>query len=236
MGGMGRGSRLVLCEPGANYKSRFLLPNRIWHIHSKYLRLCDLLWYRSIDIASGAYSKQIGTLCIITNGTYIPRQSILEVLRDLPCKVMVRVDNYGKYSNKYEEVVFALKASGVPVDERNYNDAEQYLDGWVDLGDFEYKGYSSEQLDAVFRNCRMPDDCSILWDGKLYNCQYCVSGSKLGKIGMPKREIVDLFDNTTITQKRAAVRSWRDEPFAGCAYCNGFNTLTSPRIPAAEQL
>ena len=189
-----------------------------------------------IILASAKYKEQFGHMCIVTNGTYLPRQSIFNTLQNLSCKVFVRVDHYGILSRKYDEVISTLKRFGIPLDERNYNETEQYFDGWVDLGGYEYRSYSEEQLNGVFRRCRMPDDCSVLWDGKLYNCQYCVSGLKLDKIQMAQREIVDLFDETTIQQKKETIKAWRDTPFIGCAYCYGFDPKTSPRIPAAEQM
>lgn len=187
-------------------------------------------------IAASKYKAYFGYLCVITNGSYMPRASILDTLSGLDCKTLIRVDNYGKLSGMYEEVIHAMKSKGITIDERNYNENEQFMGGWVDLGDYEHKNYSDVQLRDVFAKCRMPDDCAVLWDGKLYNCQYCVSGLMLGKIEMAEREIVDLFDDSTVLQRRNTIKAWRNEPFIGCSYCNGFEPGVSPRIPAAEQM
>ena len=190
------------------------------------------------EIITGAakYCNQFDVMRIVTNGTYIPNKSILNTISSLPCDVFVRVDDYGKLSGKKQEIVSALKEYGIKTDLRPYNEEEQAFGGWIDLGEYKYKNYSKEQLKDVFRRCKMPLDCSVLWDGRLYNCPYCISGFKLGKIPMARREYVDLFDDTTIEDKRALIKAWKDEPFDGCAYCNGYDPEASPRIPAAEQL
>jgi hypothetical protein len=187
--------------------------------------------------AAAQYRDQYKYLCLVTNGTYVPRESILKLLRDLPCDTLVRVDDYGKLSGKAKEVVSALEAYSIPVDHRGYNEDSQFYGGWIDLGDWTDKKYTPEQLEQVFRSCRMPQDCHQLWDGKLINCPYCCTGFNLNRIPIAERDYVDLFDeSTTIEQKRAAVASWEKAPFLGCKYCNGYDPENSPRIPAAEQI
>ena len=73
---------------------------------------------------------------VITNGTYIPKQSILDTMRQLPYPFMVRVDNYGQFSTKYDEVVAVLKQNQIKEDERTYTGVEQAFGGGVIYGEY----------------------------------------------------------------------------------------------------
>jgi hypothetical protein len=182
------------------------------------------------------FNRSYKYLCIVTNGTYMPKQSVMRTLASLPCDKLVRVDNYGALSRKADEVAARFTELGVPVDHRQYSGDMQFYGGWIDLGDWTDKCYTLDELVEVFRSCRMPQDCHQLWDDMLINCPYCCTGYNLGRIGIENRDYVDLFDTTTtIEQKRAAVASWLDAPFYGCRFCNGYDPVNSPRIPAAEQ-
>lgn len=173
---------------------------------------------------------------VVTNGTYIPKQSIIETMKQLPYPIMVRVDNYGILSKRYDEVVDTLRINHIKIDERVYAGDNQAFGGWVDYGDYSYKNYSKEELKRVFFTCRNPDDCALLLDDKLTNCGFATVGYLLGKVSMPLREIVDLSSGESVDEMRKKIRAWRDEPFEACKYCNGFDPVNSPRIPAAEQL
>jgi hypothetical protein len=186
--------------------------------------------------ATEKYRDQFSYVCIVTNGTYVPRENILKALKDLPCDKLVRVDDYGDLSPKVRELVSALKDYGIPYDLRGYSEEEQFYGGWIDLGNWVHKDYSEDELEKVYRSCRMPQDCHQLWENKLINCPYCVTGWNLGRIPIGERDVVDLFDSTSIEEKRSVVEGWKDKPFVGCQYCNGYDPENSPRIPAAEQM
>ncbi len=173
---------------------------------------------------------------MITNGTYIPKQPIIETMRKLPYPLVVRVDNYGALSKKYDEVIRVLHTNGIKIDERMYSGEDQAFGGWVYYGDYSDKHYSNQELERIFRACRLPNDGAILMDDQLTNCCYATAGKLLGKVTMPQREIVTLSNGTSISELRRKIRAWRDDPFEACKYCNGFDPANSPRIPAAEQL
>lgn len=186
--------------------------------------------------ALAKYKAQFEYAIVITNGTYIPKASILETIMNLQYPMVVRIDDYGSLSKKYDELLSVLQAYDIKVDERVYTGEEQAFGGWVYYGDYTDKHYTDEQLKNVFCNCRLPDDGAILFDDMLTNCCYATAGQLLGKVLMKEREIVNLTGNQSIEEMRDAVKSWRDEPFEACKYCNGFDPENSSRIPAAEQL
>lgn len=66
---------------------------------------------------------------IITNGTYIPKKSIIDTMRQLQYPFVVRVDNYGPLSTKYNELVAILKENDIRLDERMYTGEDQSFGG-----------------------------------------------------------------------------------------------------------
>lgn len=186
--------------------------------------------------AVAKYSEQFDYAITITNGTYIPQQSLIDCMKGLPYPFTVRVDNYGKLSRKYDELISTLRANGIEVDERNYTGENQAYGGWIDYGGFDDRHYSDEELKKVFYNCRNPDDCGLLVNDVLTNCGYVTIADYLGKAKMKERDVVYLLGNQSVEEMRKKVLAWRDEPFEACKYCNGFDPVNSPRIPAAEQL
>jgi hypothetical protein len=182
------------------------------------------------------YSAQFDRVSVITNGSYVPKESMLKTFGELQCDKFIRVDDYGRLSPKVSEVVKKLKEYNIPVDLRSYNETEQAFGGWVDLGDFEDMGYSADELARVHDSCRVPDDCLCLWDGKLFNCTYSAAGMFLKKFEMRPEEYIDLWDDETIEQKRARIKNWNKVLLTGCAYCKGFDPENSPRVPAAIQI
>jgi hypothetical protein len=191
-------------------------------------------------VAAAAYDGRFDFLSIITNGSFVPKESILKTMSKLPFKTLIRVDDYGKLSSKRDELISALIKYNIPVDLRPYNEDEQFLGGWIPLGDsngnYEYKNYSEAELASLYSHCKMTDSCTQLWEGIHYNCPWVVCGYKLGVISIAERDYVDLLSNSSIEEKRAMISAWPNKPFLACQYCNGFDPKNSPRIPAAEQI
>jgi hypothetical protein len=190
-----------------------------------------------IILEATKYQEQFDHLMFITNGTYIPRASTIALLRTLPCKYVIRIDDYGRCSTQLNELLAVMEANGIPADVRLYNESEQYCGGWVDvIGSFEYKEYSEEQLEQVFRSCLNRVNCKFVWDGKLYGCGMHGAGCLLNKVRDTSDDSIDLLSDESMELKRAVVLTWGGRPYEGCKYCNGFDPDNSPRIPAAEQI
>jgi hypothetical protein len=192
-----------------------------------------------ILIAAAEYGNRFDALSVITNGSYIPKESILQTMSQLPCKTFVRVDDYGKLSSKRDELISVLKKYNIPVDSRAYNEEGQFLGGWIPLGDdnggYEHKNYSEAELVNVYKCCKMTDSCTLLWEGVHYNCPWVACGYRLGVISIEKSD-VDLLSDHSLDEKRAAILEWGNNPFLACQYCNGYDPENSPRVPAAEQI
>lgn len=180
------------------------------------------------------YKDKFDYAIIVTNGTYLPKTSILETIKEQSYPFVVRVDRY-EASTKVDEVLELIREYGLDGDERIYCGEDSFSGGWIYYGECVDRNYSDKELKRVFYNCRLPDDGIIMYEDKLTNCPYATAVYGLGKVTMPEREVVDLSVKQNIDEMRAKVRAWRDAPFEMCKYCNGFDPINGIRVPAGEQ-
>lgn len=110
------------------------------------------------------YSDKIDKFIITTNGTVLPREEILEVLKNN--NVILSVSNYSnkleKLKSKVERVVDTYKINNINHYVRNNIE-------WYDFGDLRIKNnMSEEELINHFDSCTAP--FRGLNDGKFYYC------------------------------------------------------------------
>jgi organic radical activating enzyme len=110
------------------------------------------------------YSDKIDKFIITTNGTVLPREEILEVLKN--SNVILSVSNYSnkleKLKSKVEKVVDTYKVNNINHYVRNNIE-------WYDFGDLRIKNNMSEEdLINHFDSCTAP--FRGLNDGKFYYC------------------------------------------------------------------
>ena len=183
------------------------------------------------------YKSQFEYAIIVTNGTYIPNQNLINTMKKLDYPLIVRVDNYGLHSIKYSELVAKLRQNNIQVDERQYTNDNQAFGGWIDLGDYTNKHYSPQQLQKVFYTCRLREGGLFLINDKLIFCCRAGYADLLGKVSLnAEYDFVDLLGDDDFETIRNKIVNGGNVPFEACKYCNGNDPVNSPRIPAAEQL
>jgi hypothetical protein len=191
-----------------------------------------------ILVAAAKYKGSFDTLSMVTNGSYIPKARILETIAALDCPMFVRIDEYGDLSKCAKDIVALLQQYGIKYDLRVYDGKDQFSGGWLDFGTLDDKGWSEKELLDVFMRC----ECGVskgeytIWDGRIYGCSRSPVAAKLTSFVVPEGDYVDLFDGTSVEQKRDKVRALYKKPLAICATCYGADRRTGKRIPAAEQL
>lgn len=187
--------------------------------------------------AASQYRDRFHHAIIATNGTYIPKDSIIETMKQLPYPLLIRIDNYGVVSGEADELMKRLISSGIKAEIRTYTGENQAFGGWVDFGDCADRHYTEEELRSVFDRCRYPDNGTYLINDKLTSCCHATMCYLTGEVSVTQhpRDVIDLFSES-IEEIRKRVRAWRDEPFEVCRYCNGFDPENGTRIPAGEQL
>jgi organic radical activating enzyme len=110
------------------------------------------------------YSDKIDKFIITTNGTVLPREEILEVLKNN--NVILSVSNY---SNKLEKLKSKVDRVLATYQENNINHYVRNNIEWYDFGDLRIKNnMSEEELINHFDSCTAP--FRGLNDGKFYYC------------------------------------------------------------------
>ncbi|WP_018212552.1 radical SAM protein [Desulfitobacterium hafniense] len=189
------------------------------------------------------YANRIDRFEIITNGTIVPSDKLIESLRPFGQKLNLLVDNYGFNKSLHAQEV-ADKFRLIPearVILRDYHSENMHCGGWVDYGISEHSIKKSESsAKRLFRKCSYPqklDFCTSMVDGKLYSCTQLRRLIDLGVIAPDPLEVFDLFDlNINDEDFRKRIMALYDvEYLSACAYCNGICD-DSLRYAAAEQI
>ena len=189
------------------------------------------------------YEDRIERLEIITNGTMIPSDELIDKLCAFKIKLNLLVDNYGPDKSVNAEAASEKfkKVEGANVVLRDYHSADMHCGGWVNYGISQNSvKKSTEEAKKLFAVCSYPqklDFCTSMVAGKLYSCTQLRRLIELGKIESDPSEVFDLFDpNQSDESIRERIKAlYTVDMLSACAYCNGICD-DSIRYPAAEQL
>ncbi len=107
---------------------------------------------------------------ITTNGTVIPKNEVLDVLKNP--KVTVRISRY-EVSSRIDELEETLFLNGVRFEEISEL-------SWIDSGDINSRGRSLEQLLDIYNRCPSSYYCKTVLEGKVFSCARAASMYDLG--------------------------------------------------------
>lgn len=170
-------------------------------------------------------NSAIHSIKIITNGTLIPKDKLIDVIKEYNNKIYFYISNYSANPElqsvvKYEKLFELLKKHNI-----KYQTMKDLR--WnVDLP-LEYKNYSEEKLKYIFKNCVMSSCLSIL-NNKLHICAKSASAHELGLVTVT--DYVDLLDVENL--KNNLINFYSKDLFDICHYCS----LSNESIMPAEQL
>jgi len=173
-------------------------------------------------------SGKILHIDVITNGTVLPPDRVLESLKHE--SVSVVINDYGKLSKRTNSLLDALKHLGI-----DFRVNKHWA--WADLGGFHSRNLSQEQLAELFAKCNF-NSCTELLDGNLHRCPRSSHGTKTGLVPEYPGDFIDILDlSVTNDVLKERVRTFfYDKPFIrACDHCNG-NTADSLTLTPAEQL
>lgn len=184
------------------------------------------------------YTDQFDRIILMTNGTLVPDDSVLEVMAAHKDKIEVQISDYGPLSFSIKELVAELEKRNIPHVVKCFYGDMQHYGGWVDSGDFESRNYSPQALEAVFTQCWQIGMQNLhAYNGQLHNCIRSLFATDLGKITPGEEDYIDLRDETlSLDAKREIASKFNTKPLAACMVCNGFDSKNSIRYPAAEQI
>ena len=185
------------------------------------------------------YFDRMGMFEIITNGTIVPNERLLDALSGSN-KVVIMVDDYGcNLSTKVPQITDALNSAGIKHRVRIYHGENAHLGGWLDLSDVSYKQRPESATKRIYKKCQFTfgNNKNLIYhiDGKIYIC--CVNNKFLDFIPELSGEYVDLTDKSlTSDEIKKQILNLRDREYlSACEYCNG-NLVDAKRYAPAEQL
>lgn len=186
------------------------------------------------------YRDRIDIFGVITNGTIVPDQSVLDAAKHFGEKFHFLIDNYGStLSTKVEETAALLDEQNIRYILRNYTAEDPHCGGWVDFGDLSQKKLAPKEAEGLYAKCAYPQKLHFafdLVDGAMYPCGPSRRCKELG-ITDDYSEYVDLFDDTLTVedQRRKIVEIYQKSYLTACMYCNGMHD-DSQRFQPGEQL
>lgn len=167
-----------------------------------------------IDITKKLLSqRKIGFVEILTNGTCLPSDALLEQLSDE--RILVRISDYGISSKIISKFISKLEYYKILY--------QVYVEhNWHDYGLSNTPYCRSEsQLKDIFRTCSS-SDCYQIKNGKLYHCAYSGSIEELGYKGYPDIPAVNLLCGESTDSIRAKILNLTSLNYISiCDYCNG---------------
>jgi organic radical activating enzyme len=175
------------------------------------------------------YSDKIDKFIITTNGTALPREEILEVLKNN--NVILSLSNY---SNKLEKL--KSKVDRV-VDTYKINNINHYVRNnieWYDFGDLRIKNnMSEEELINHFDSCTAP--FRGLNDGKFYYCHLNTSAVLTKLFPLNDNDYVNLSDVSSEDLIKFDLGFTELGYITFCDNCNGCNTGIKIPVSYKEQ-
>jgi organic radical activating enzyme len=175
------------------------------------------------------YSDKIDKFIITTNGTVLPREEILEVLKNN--NVILSISNYSnkleKLKSKVERVVDTYKISNINHYVRNNIE-------WYDFGDLRIKNnMSEEELINHFDSCTAP--FRGLNDGKFYYCHLNTSAVLTKLFPLNDNDYVNLSDVSSEDLIKFDLGFTELGYITFCDNCNGCNTGIKIPVSYKEQ-
>ena len=185
------------------------------------------------------YSDRFVKLQIITNGTLVPSDKLIDVVKKIGNKFYsFFIDDYGpEISKKLPEIEKVLKDNDIPYFVRDYWTENAHCGGWADMGDARKEIHTLEEAQVIYEKCGVPKNgtCSMLTDKIWYPCDQVFRRLDLG-LDVDPNDYVDFDDGSTVEQQRNKIRKIYDNKCLNiCKFCNGMYE-GSVRVKAAVQL
>ncbi len=188
------------------------------------------------EVAS--YKNRIGKILLTTNGTLLPSDNLLEVLKNHRESVQVNISDYGPaLSAKVEQLVEILAADDIAYRVIPYHGEDMHFGGWLDFTDHTYKHQTEDDLIANARECGYRKDGNLaIRLGELYMCYRVARRVELGIVKKNELSYVDMYSDKSIIEKRQNIQDILNAPYTpACAYCVG-KRKEAKHYPAAAQL
>jgi hypothetical protein len=178
--------------------------------------------YKVLDKLA-SYGKKIREIDVITNGTIIPGEMVLNSLKKAGAIVML--SNYGELSRRNEELIRVFQDNKIKY--KKYRNQKWYKAHFIIDGE----NRSDEETERVFQDCNAK--CLSVMDGKFSRCAFLCHGEALRAFPYSPKNGVDLLkDDITLEDIYNIVNP--GNAFPGCRWCSGDPSIKE-YIPVAVQ-
>lgn len=175
--------------------------------------------------------ENILSVCIVTNGTIIPAEHVLETMA---ANIdYVRISNYGELSRRKKELAETLKKHHILFEMHGQPDR----DWWYAVNKPQKRGRTEGENSHIFQQCIFGNDCLSVMKGEFRLCAYANSGAMLGMIPKNPLDYVDILDQTkTVAEIGEMIKELRANTkyLTACDYCIG--TIDAKAVRAAIQV
>ena len=176
-------------------------------------------------------TDRVDEIVIITNGTLIPSDETLKVIKETP-KTKVLFSDYGEVSSKLKEFSEICSKNGIEsqVVETEY---------WWDFGDLKLRDEKASKAQRRYDACYSRKHCNTLFRGKFYLCPRQAHGVHLGLIPDSSTENIDIlqdgFDDPLVLHDAIYRLIERKERITPCSYCSCDSQIKIPRAVQTER-
>lgn len=169
--------------------------------------------------------KKIRAVKIITNGTIVPEKDTWDILKDN--KVKLVIDDYGKYSYKFEEVVAGAEENGVRYE-------KQLLHSWCQIEPVVKHGFMEEGLEEIFKKCSFRT-CIGITNGRFYHCNVAGHMNTVGLLDDEDSDYIQLHGVEYETELlRKKLRNFMQKKYIkACDFCSSY---MRKEVEVAEQI
>lgn len=188
-----------------------------------------------IDVICENFGDKIGCIQVISNGSIIPDEHTMEVLKRR--HVDVRLSDYTEevaYKSKFEQAVEKYHNKGINCIINRFQ--------WIDLGfpnvfDCEWK----DKQDLKAHMLRCSTGCHALNDKKFYYCGTLFFAEKSGLYELEEEDFIDLSKMVgSMADKERILQYCLGETAKGyvslCRYCRGFGSDNKNFVRMGEQM
>jgi hypothetical protein len=169
---------------------------------------------------------------IITNGTYIPKDSVLKILSANANRLQMQISCYKEIGSPKQELLDILEKWDIPYTYRNQ------VSVWYDLTNVEYHESGEEELKQKYLNCGLRKNHMLKYiDG--YLSATCCRVNRmffLDKWNECEGEWIKISDTPAYKLAYEMKRIQKLEVSSICRYCDGLSNNTRQVVPALDQL
>ena len=166
--------------------------------------------YKFIELA--CKKENIDVVEVITNGTVLPNDNVLEIMSKYNDKTYLYISNYS--SN--EELKPRLKHEEIKELLKKYNIKLQMVDvmGWLEEFGFKQQADNRDITIERYKRCHC-SHCTQVFNNKIYVCSKASSAIELNLINVD--DYIDLLKTTDL--KQDFINFYNKDYLKGCEYC-----------------